>query len=194
VADQLATPEQLASALQQDLDAATADVWLNAGTAVVQNAAGRQRIVEVEDDEAELIGTTESWLWLPQRPVSAVESVTLDGVELTAGTGDDEYDRYGARLWRTCGWAACSWKPSRVAIVYTHGYPTGDQGLEMARSSVLALAKSVYPNPTGATQIKIDDYAEVFSALAARMEVSTGLKAALKSQYGRRSGLVKVSG
>lgn len=194
MADQLATPEQLASALQQDLDLATATLWLNAGTAVVQAAAGRQRIVEVVDDEIVLIGGTESWLWLPQRPVSAVASVTLDGELLSEGTGSGQWQRFGSRLWRDEGWTADPYRPSRVGAVYTHGYPAGNQGLELGRSAVLGLAKSVYPNPTGATQIKIDDYAEVYAAMAARMEASVGLRGALKAQYGRRSGLAKIGG
>lgn len=191
MADQLATPEQLASFLQQDLDAATADVLLNAATAVVQ-AAARQRLVEVEDDTLTRIGTTEAWLWLPERPVSEVTSIELDGEALTVGDDLKEYlDATGA-LWRACGWAACSWRPSTVVVVYSHGYPADDQRLELARGATLTLAATPYSNPSGASQVKIDDYAEVYSALAARMEAATGLKRALRSQYGRRSGLVKV--
>lgn len=191
MADQLATPEQLASFLQSDLDAATADVVLDAATSIVQ-AAARQRLVLVEDDEITLIGTTDSWLFLPERPVVEVTSIELDGEALTVGDDLKEYLGEAARLWRWCGWAECAWRPSTVVITYSHGYAAADQRMELARSAVLTLAATPYSNPSGASQVKIDDYAEVYSALAARMEAARGLKAALKSQYGRRSGLVRI--
>lgn len=194
MADQLATPEQLASLLQQDLDAATADVVLNAATAVVQQAA-RQRLVAVEDDELTRIGTTESWLWLPERPVTEVTSIVLDGETLTVGDDLKEYLGETGALWRACGWSASSWRPSTVDLVYSHGYTDpDDQRLELARSATLSLAAVPYSNPSGSTQVKIDDYAEVFSALSARMEAARGMKNALRAQYGRRTGLVKVGG
>jgi hypothetical protein len=195
VADQLATPQQLASYLQSDLDAATADVLLNAATAVVQEAAGGQRILQVVDDTFTTVGLTDSWLTLPQIPVTAVESVELDGTALTLGAAGDATTTYrvvGNRLWRTDGWQTYIGEPSEVTGVYTHGYPTGHQRLELARMATLALAAVPYSNPSGATQVKIDDYAEAYSAIAARMETARNLKAALRRQYGRRSGLVKV--
>lgn len=191
MADQLATPEQLASLLQQDLDAATADVVLNAATAVVQQAA-RQRLVLVEDDELRRIGTTESWLWLPERPVTEVTSIVLDGETLTVGDDLKEYLGEVGALWRACGWSASSWRPSTVDFIYSHGYQPDDQRLELARSATLSLAAVPYSNPSGSTQVKIDDYAEVFSALSARMEAAPERKKALRAQYGRRTGLVKV--
>src|SRR5262245_51785941 len=106
MADQLATPEELDSALQQDLDLATANLWLDAATAGVEEAAGMQRLILVEDDEIELTGFTDSWLDLPQRPVVSVASVVLDGVTLTAGaagSGGSTYRLRGNRLWRGDG-------------------------------------------------------------------------------------------
>jgi hypothetical protein len=195
MADQLCTPEQLASALQQDLDAATANLWVNAGTAVVQEAAGTppQRILEVEDDEVTLIGTTDSWLYLPQRPVTAVISVHLDGSEISEGTETGTYRRFGSKLWRDVGWAECAYTPSTVVVVNTHGYAAGHQGLELARSAVLGLAKQAYANVAGVKSEKVDDYAVVYEAISACLEASPSLKAALRRQYGRGAGLVKIS-
>jgi hypothetical protein len=197
VADQLCTPEQLASALQQDLDAATANLWVNAATAVVQAACGRppQRILQVVEDTFELIGTTDAWLRLPQRPTTAVDTVTLDGVTLTdvaAGGASGGYRRHGSRLWRAEGWQTYAGEPSTVAGVYTHGYPDGHQGLELARSAVLGLAKQAYANVAGAQQERIDDYAVVFAAVTAALEASPTLRAALRSQYGAGAGLVRI--
>lgn len=195
MADQLATPEQLASALQQDLDASTANLWVNAATAVVQNAAGGQRILQVVDDTATLLGTTDSWLDLPQIPVTAITSVTLDGTALTlgvAGSGGTTYRRKGNRLWRGDGWQTYVGEPSDVVVVNTHGYAAGAQELEMARGSVLGLAKQAYINVSGASRERIDDYEVAFEAVAAVLEAAPNLKAALRRQYGRRAGLVRI--
>lgn len=192
MADQLCTPEQLASALQQDLDASTANLWVNAATAVVQEAAGNQRILQVVGDTAELTGTTESWLWLPQIPVTAVTSVTLDGDTVTAGTTTGTYRKRGARLWRDVGWSDDIYAPSTVVVVYTHGYATGHQSLELARSAVLGLAKQAYINVSGANREAIDDYQVAYEAVTACLETSDNLRKALRRQYGRRAGLVRI--
>lgn len=191
MADQLATPEDLASLLQQDLDASTATLVLEAATSVVQAVVG-QRILEVVGDTATLIGGTDGWLDLPQRPVSAVTSVTLDGETVTEGTATGTYRRFGSRLWRDCGWATCYTEPSTVVVVNTHGYPTGSQELQLARSAVLSLAKGAYANPSGASREAIDDYSVAYEVASAQMEASPFIKAALRRQYGRRGGLVRI--
>lgn len=207
MADQLATPADLASLLQVDLaelNAASAAVALEAATAVVQAVAG-QRLVQVTNDTATLMGTTSAWLDLPQRPVTAVTSVTINGDPVTEGTTTGNFRRFGARLWRDCGWAPRStdtldernpWLPPRepatVVVVYTHGYATGAQELQLARSAVLSLARTAYANPSGVTREAVDDYSVQFEAASAAMDASPFLKSALRRQYGRRSGLVKV--
>jgi hypothetical protein len=195
MADQLATPEDLASALQQDLDASTANLWIDVATAVVQEAAGGQRILQVAADTANLTGTTDSWLDLPQIPVTAVSAVTLDGAALTAGTPGSATTTYrlrGNRLFRYDGWQTYIGEPSNVVVTYTHGYPAAHQGLQLARGAVLGLAKVAYINVSGATSESIDDYQVAYEAVSAAMETSTNLKAALRRQYGRRAGLVRI--
>lgn len=195
MADQLCTPEDLASALQSDLDASTATLWVEVCTAVVQEAAGNQRIVQVVDDEITLTGLTSRWLDLPQLPVTAVDTVTLDGTLLTAvapGGSADGYRLVGSRLWRTNGWQTYVGEPSSAVVVHTHGYAAGSQDLQLARGAVIALAREAYSNPSGATSEKIDDYAVAFAKASAAMEGMTHLKAALKRKYGRRGGLVRI--
>lgn len=214
--DQLATVADLASMLQTTVDATfttVATLLIECGTAVVQQAAGGQRIVQVTGDTTTLLGTTDSWLDLPQIPVTTVTSVTLDGILLTVGT---DYKVFGNRLFRAAGWQAnqgwpmdwpwsrdavppsvgSSWlqvqQPSTVVVVNTHGYASGAQELQLGRSSVLGLVRGVYANPGGATSEKIDDYAVAFEAMSARMEASPYLKAALRKQYGRRAALVRI--
>ncbi|MCW2900309.1 MAG: hypothetical protein JWO67_2574 [Streptosporangiaceae bacterium] len=214
MADQLATPADLASLLQADLDAATATLLIELATSVVQQAAGGQRIVQVVGDSITILGTTDNWLDLPQIPVTAVTSVSQDGTVLTAGT---DYKRFGNRLWRKFGWqtnygwpfdlAYSKWggypppsvvsgypyqEPASIAVVCTHGYATGAQELQLARQACLSLASGVYANPDGTTQTRIDDYTAAYDAMASKMEASPHLKAALRKQYGRRAGLVRI--
>lgn len=210
MADQLATPGDLASFLQQDLDLSTATLLIECSTAAVQQAAGGQRIVEVVGDVCSILSTSDSWLDLPQIPVTAVTSVVLDGVTLVEGT---DYKVLGNRLWRAQGWQTNigwvygwdwrpSWsslgtpwgaqEPSLSVITYSHGYAAGAQNLQLGRSAALSVARGGYTNPSGATGEKIDDYAVSYDAMAAAVEASPYLKAALRKAYGRRGGLVRI--
>lgn len=210
MADQLATTTDLASFMQSDLDLSTATLLVETATAIVQQACGGQRIVEVVGDVATLGGYSDSWLDLPQIPVTAVASVVLDGTTLTAGT---DYKVVGNRIWRASGWQAntgypwdwpSTWEsplvppgypvqqPSTVVVTYTHGYPAGSQHLQLARSAVLSLARGGYANPSGATSERIDDYSISYDAMAGRMEAAPHLKSALAKKYGRRGGLARI--
>lgn len=190
MADQLCEPEDLASLLEKDLDAYKATMLIECATAVVQNAAGDQRIVQVEDDPFTIMGTTDSWLWLPQVPVTEVSEVEIDGEALTV---DEDYKVFGNRLWRKCGWAACWSEPSTITGVTTHGYPAGSQHLQLARSAVLSLVRAVYDNPTGATREAIDDYSIAFEAMTSALEASPYLTKALAKKYGTgRVALMRV--
>lgn len=190
MADQLCTPEDLASLLEKDLDAYKAVMLIECGTAVVQEASGRQRLVFVEDDPGEQMGTTDSWLFLPQRPVSAIEDVEIDGEALTLGT---DYKRFGSKLWRHCGWAASWCEPSLITYVYSHGYADGSQDLQLGRNAVLSLIRAVYDNPTGANREAIDDYSIAFEAMTAAMEASPHLRASLQRKYGLPAGMVRIT-
>lgn len=195
MADQLASPTDLASFLQQDLDASTANLLINCATAVVQEAAG-QRIVQVVNDPLTIMGTTDSWLAIPQIPVTAVASVTLDGTTLTAsaaGVDADAYRRHGNRLWRTNGWQTYIGEPSTVVVTCTHGYQTGDYRLQLATGHVLALCAPFYDNPSGASSVKIDDYAATYSAMQAAMAADTHGRRALRRAYGRRAAFARAS-
>lgn len=195
MADQLATPADLASALQQNLDASTANLWLDVCTAVVQAAADNQRIVEVVGATLTVMGLTSPWLALPQIPVTAVASVTLDGTALTAvapGGAITGYRRVGNKLWRTAGWQTYVGEPSEVTVVCTHGFPAASQDLQLGRGAVISIAKLAYANVSGVKSEKIDDYAVVYEAAAAAMEASPHLSKALAKKYGRRGGLVRL--
>lgn len=195
MADQLCTPEDLASALQSDLDLATATLWIEAATAVVQQAAGNQRIVRVTDDTVNLTGLTSPWLDLPQIPAVSVASVTLDGTALTAVSAGGSVYGYrlrGDRLWRTNGWQTYVGEPSEVIPVYTHGYAAGSQDLQLGRGAVISISKVAYVNPRGAVSEKIDDYAVAYEKAAVAMQAMPNLAAALRNKYGRRGGFARL--
>lgn len=197
MADQLALPADLAILLGVPLDSPRMTLLIEAATAVVQGAAGGQRILEVEDDTADLTGTTDSWLDLPQRPVTAVTTAEIDGTAVTvgaAGSGGCTYRLRGSRMWRGDGWQTYCGEPSEVTVVYTHGWPAGAQQLQLARQAVLSLAKGVCTNPDGVARETIDDYTVAYEAAAALMDGSPYLRASLRRQYGRRGGLVRVGG
>jgi hypothetical protein len=199
MADQLATLQDLANALQialADLPSGTGTLLLECATAVVQQAAGGQRIVQVTGATFNLTGTTDSWLDLPQIPVTAVGTVTLDGVTLTSGTAasaSTTYRRVGNRLWRGDGWQTYVGVPSDVAVGgVSHGHAAGSQDLQLARAATLSLAKAGFTNPSAVKSESIDDYNVTYQEMAAQMEASTFVVAALRRKYGRRAGLARL--
>jgi hypothetical protein len=215
MADRLATPEDLASLLERDdIDAYKAGVLLEMATSIVQGVAGNQRIVQVTGDTDTILGVTDAWLDLPQRPVSAVTAVSLDGTALTAGT---DYKTIGNRLWRYNGWqtnygwplsygwpnAYYGWpvpiglvgvrnEPSQVTFTYSHGYDPTDQRIQLARTTVLSMVAGVYPNPQGLSRVAIDDYQAAYELMSSQIEASPFLRAQIKKQYGRRAGLARI--
>lgn len=195
MADQLASPEDLASLLERDdIDAYKATMLVECGTAVVQACVG-QRIVEVVDDEVELdLDEYDggSYLILPERPVTEVTTVTIGATAVT----DYTLQKSKSRMWRADGWRSMLVyyfdQPSTVGIVYTHGYPAGHQKLQLGRGAVLSLISGVYGNPTAATRETIDDYTVAYDKMAALLEASPFLVAALRKQYGRPSRSVRL--
>lgn len=186
MADLLASPEDLATLVgEPDLDPALATLLIEVATGVVQAAAGGQRIVAVVDETASLMGTADRWLSLPQIPVTAVASVTIDGAVVS------DWKRFGGRLWRRCGWNTTCGEPSEVTVVYSHGYEPDMQELQLARQATLGLAAQAYASPTGVKSEAIDDY-RVTYAEAAQGALSEPLRAAIRRQYGRRGGLVSL--
>lgn len=196
MADQLASPEDLASLLERDdIDAYKATMLVECGTAVVQACVG-QRIVEVIDDPLELdLDEYDggSYLDLPERPVTAVSTVTIGATAVTDWT----LQKSKSRLWRADGWRSTLVnyfdQPSTVNFVYTHGYPDGHQKLQLGRAAVLGLISGVYGNPVGATRETIDDYTVAYDKMTAQLEASPFLVAALRKQYGRPPRSVRLA-
>lgn len=193
--DRFATVDDLALLLQSStVDVATAELLLESATAVIQAVTG-QRIVEVVDDVVVLdldeYDDRDRYLLLPERPVTAVSAVVLGASTVT----DFSAQLRRSRLHRVGGWRSTStWSgsPSTVTVTYTHGYPEGDQRLQLARSAALSLAAGAYANPSGAIREQIDDYSVAYEAASSRMEATPFLMAALRKRYGSPPGSVRL--
>jgi hypothetical protein len=191
MADMIATPEQLTLLMQDSgLDEELATLLLELATGEVQAMTG-QRLVEVDGDEIELYvyRNTGMELTLPQRPVTAVTSVEIDGTAVT----DYRWAAGSSRLIRDCWWSTRCPPPSIVGVTYSHGYASDDQGLVPAQSAVLGLARQVASNPSGVQSESIDDYrVQYASDLAAAAATAENLRWSLIRTYGTRSGGVAV--
>jgi hypothetical protein len=183
VADQLCTPSDLASLLQSDLDLSTATLLIECGTAVVQATTG-QRLVRATTTPS-IPGVWSQWLDLPQWPVVSVASVAIDGTTISG------WKLVGVRLWRAAGWQT-STDPVVITPTYTHGYASNDQALQPARGQVLALCAPFYPNPTGASSVKIDDYAETYATMSASMAANQPVRDMLRAVYGGAVGAIPM--
>lgn len=195
MADQLATPADLASLLKRsfdEYDTASAILAIEVCTAVVQAAAGGQRIVLIEDDVEEVWGGTDSLLRLSQRPVVSVASVSFGGSTLSQGTASGTWRRTQDGLWRDLGWAVNCGEPSPISVVYSHGYAVGRQELQLGRGTVLSLARGLFENPGGVARRQIDDYAVAYEQASAALDASPSLKGLLRKQYGPKARMVAV--
>jgi hypothetical protein len=182
MADQLVTPSELASFLQQDVDTATANLLINLATAKVQAACG-QRLVSATSTFVIDVDMCECdhYLALPQMPVRSVGSVLIDGV------ADTTWLLRSQRLWRLYGWNTNPNAPTQVTVqTVAHGYLAGAQGLELARDYTFALAGAGYSNPSGGAvqSEQIDDYRVSYADADARMQVSPFMRDQLRAAYG----------
>lgn len=191
MADQLATPADLASLVQADVDTASATLAIEVATAVVQAVIGH-RIVEVTDEAVTVYGGTDQLLRLPGAPVTSVTSVTYAGSALALGTASGTYRLAPGGIWRDLGWTECAWEPSPVDVVYSYGYAPGAQELQLGRGAALSLGRGLFVNPSGVVREQIDDYAVAYAEAEAALAANPGLVALLRRQYGTKAGMVRV--
>jgi hypothetical protein len=180
MADQLVTPEELASFLQQDLDTATATLLIELATGKVQAAAGQRLVAAVSTFVIDVdLCEWGPWLSLPQLPVRTVAAVLIDGVAIT-----DWYLRQ-QRLWRLNGWNVNRSAPTQVTVQdVAHGHLDGAQALQSARGYTLALCAAGYGNPGGVSSEAIDDYKVTWADADARMQVTDYMRDQLRATYG----------
>lgn len=191
MADQLATPEDLASFLQlgpYDLlplaKQETLTMLIELATAKVQRAAGGQRILLVTTVGAVIdlpLGHDDAYVQLPQLPVRSVASVAINGTVVT-----DFYLR-SQSLWRISGWSGSYTyvaAPPQLTVTYTHGHAPDSLYLQSARGYTLELARGGWGNPGGVTSEAIDDYRVTYAEAEARMTIPAGIVESLRTQYG----------
>jgi len=150
----LASADELAARLRVEFDAtekAQAEKLLELASGLAQRAA-RQTIAQVEDDTLTLRGTRESAVRLPERPITSIKSVKLDGEEI----GEDEWYIDGADLVRSRGrvvnlaesetaqYGGWGHPEVELEIVYTHGYASVPDAI---KAIVIEAAARVWINP-----------------------------------------------
>ena len=141
----LATPSDLASHLQQDLDTATATLALEVATGWIKDDLG-QNVLQITNETVTLDGGDRT-VYLPQRPVVSVGAVTTTDYLGTTETPvlNTDYRVRGYRLiWSGYGKV---W-PEVVTVTYSHGFTsvTVPQGI---RGVCLSAAGRLYQNPDG---------------------------------------------
>lgn len=151
MAEPLAAPEDLAARLGvtfTSAESARAAALLGDASAYVRNYT-RQTITLVTDDVAVLESTTEQWLWLPERPVVAVSSVSIG----SAGVSPVYWVQQGDGLYRFYGWqgrfygSTSTWnQPDTISVTYDHGFDTVPDDLVAV---VCKIAKASWVNPNG---------------------------------------------
>jgi hypothetical protein len=141
MADLLATPSDLNAWLQKTVPTDTALVALETATGWIQADLG-QRVLAQANDTVTLRGGYPS-LWLPQRPVTAVSTVTTTDKKgvVTPRTLNTHYYvirdelRYAGGYW-----------PELVTVTYSHGYTQIPQAI---RGVCLSAAVRTFSNPGG---------------------------------------------
>lgn len=125
---------------------------LSRATTLIQDASAavrnytRQQIT-ASTDTAILESTTEQWLYLPERPVTAVVSVLAGAAPLTAGMWHLQndalyrYDGWGSRFY---GSSSVWNQPDTIVIEYTHGFVEIPEDVVRV---VCKLAESSWVNP-----------------------------------------------
>lgn len=198
MADQLATPSDLASLVQADVDTASATLAIEISTAVVQAACGGRRIVRVVDDTEEVWGGTDRVLRLKNWPIVSIGSVTYNGSALTMGTASGTWRRAKYGIWRDCGWIEVCGEPLPTDVVYTHGHDAAGsdsdkQALQLGRGVALSLGKGLFQSPDGVViREQIDDYQVAYAEASAALEAAPSLRALLRKQYGPKARMVSV--
>lgn len=144
-----ATPSELASYLQQDVDTSTATLVLQ----ICSELFAKRAHTRFESTAATCSrpGVNAFEIVLPFQPLIAVSAVRIKGVAVTDYTviGPSVYRRLGFGSW----WA---FPPDLIEIDYTHGYTTVPDDV---KGAVLESAGAAYSSPDITVKSEsIDDY------------------------------------
>jgi hypothetical protein len=153
-----ASPEELASYLQKDLDSATATLALTTGT---ERFAQRANTRWAATTGTYLTSATYATrIQLPARHITAVTAVRVNGVTQAV----DYALRFGA-VYRQAGFGdPTAFPPDEVEFEYLYGYSAVPDDVKLG---VLQLAGESYENPVGiVVSESIDDYTVRFDGKA----------------------------
>lgn len=153
---------------------------LDIASAIVRSRTGQR--FEAGTYTVRLTATDEQWLTLPQRDVSAVSAVTLDGTAVT------DYTLVGNRLFRYSGWRTDGYGPPLVDVTFT----TTGQVPDDVLGAVLAVAADIYENPRGLASETIGDYTWRGSE-SERGSVADARLAEVARAYRRRPTSVRIA-
>lgn len=158
-----ATPSELASYMQQDLDASTATLVLTLASAEFSRIADTQFTSTAVTYTT--TGTRATNVVLPYRPVIAVSAVRISTVVVTG------YTLIRNKLYRAAGFgASCTVPPDLLEVDLTHGYTSVPDDV---KGAVLETAAQAYIIPVAAmVSESIDDYAARYVASGGGMQLT----------------------
>lgn len=143
-----ATPTELATFTRSKVDEDQANLLLMLASAAIDLEAGRPLESAERTDGDHLYNQETLWLhW----PVTAVESVTVDGTTLDSTQYD--WDRDGA-LWAIPG----PWR-GEVSATYTCGFAANSAELSLAKLVCLQAVADTIANPQALSSETIGDWA-----------------------------------
>lgn len=178
-------------------DSGTLDVFLEAASAEVRNAAGVP--ISRQTFTIDMEGTPRQWLTLPGQPIASVADVELDGDALTAGT---DYRRVGGRIWRRHGWQRRRCEPSIVTATVTGGLVTVPSDIvdlvcSMVGAALVRMAEG-YEADGREAAFRIDDYSEqppslsTEARLAGPMELPPATRRRLAARFGGGAAVLRT--
>lgn len=156
----LASASDLASWLQKDLDTATATLALNVASGEIRNYCGWS-VSQEAGVVATLTGSGTDLLWLPTLRLTAVTSLTENGLARTTPS-DFTFEAWGKLRRRRAAWL-CE-PPQAVVVTFTHGYATVPDDV---KGACLSLAARVYDNPGGLRSYTVGGVSETYAGAAA---------------------------
>lgn len=163
-----ASTAELASYMQQDLDASTATLALTIASDLFATRANT-RFEATNATTYTRPGDGSCELFLPHTPVASVSAVRINGVAIT------DYTRIGDVLYRSAGFGwPYAFPPDKVEVDYTHGEnaPT-----DSVKGVVLETAAAIYSSPDiTVVAEQIDDYSVRTAANAGGFQLSQSAK------------------
>lgn len=149
-----ATPTDLATLLQKDVDTASAQLALDKASELFSRHAATWWTPTSTTYQTAGLGWTE--LYLPFRPINSITQVRVAGVVVT------DYTRIKMVLYRLLGWGVPGrYPPDLIEVDLVHGYSTVPDDV---KGVVLDMAASAYQSPDNTVAGEsIDDYTVKFT-------------------------------